>query len=605
MHINVLDVETNGVAEREALSLLESRVLENPQQAGAAWSTLLQLAADLSQRRSGIDEAGLRAALEQAGIPLKGPARYDNDIAKLKNHAKATIRYLAHNSQIPVGQNGVRVERCATEAIRQASEADSIVIVGLPGAGKSGVLHDFADSAIDGGRDVVFIAVDQIGATSLGELRNELGLEHELIEVLRNWPGQRSGILVIDALDAARGDPASAALLNLIRAIVHSGSRWRVVTSIRKYDLRYSPGLRELFRGNLDPAVPLNLQDREFTSLRHVNVPLFTDEELNAVRRQAPALDALLRAAPPVLHDLLRVPFNLRLMAEILESGVDVDDLRPIRTQSELLNRYWAYRVAGTGGGDLRERVLRRVCTLMIEARRLRAERQRVVELGSAEALQQLLSNQVLVEWQPSADAAPQRQQLAFSHNILFDFATSQLFLPSESADVVRLLATDPDLILMIRPSIVMRYQQLWDTNREALWVVVFGSCSDPLLSAVGKVIGAAVLAESARTLQDFHPLVKGLQSGSAPERAAAETTFRHLVGALTAGPATTFAGVDAGPYCELLQVVTRAPNEYVAGYAQTLLRVILDQPSYLTGDQFLVAGQAARNLLSFAWTHQ
>lgn len=605
MHIGVLDVETNGVAEREALSLLEDRILENRQQAGGAWSTLLLLAADFSQRRSGIDEAGLRAALEQAGIGLRGPARYDKDISKLRNHARETVRYLRHNSRIPVGQTEVRVDRLATEAIRQVSELGSLVVVGWPGSGKSGVLHNFAGSAIDGGRDVVFIAVDQIGATSLGELRNELGLEHELIEILQNWPGHRSGTLVIDALDAARGDPASGALLNLIRAIVTSGGRWRVVASIRKYDLRYSPELRDLFRSNVALTVPSNLQDREFSLLRHVNVPLFTDEELDAVRRQAPALNSLLSIAPPVLHDLLRVPFNLRLMAEVLESGIDVNELRPIRTQGELLNRYWAYRVVGTNGGDLRERVLRRICTLMIEARRLRAERRQVAEPGSAESLQQLLSNQVLVEWQPSTDAMPQRQQLAFCHNILFDFATSQLFLPSESADVVRLLATDPDLTLMIRPSIVMRYQRLWDTNREAFWALLFGSSSDPLVSAVGKVIGASVLAESGRTLQDFDPLVKGLQSGSAPERASAEVAFRHLVGALSAGPATTFAGVDAGPYCELLRVVSQAPNEYVAGYAETLLRVILEQSSCLTADQFLAAGRAARNLLSFAWAHQ
>jgi len=241
----------------------------------------------------------------------------------------------------------------------------------------------------------------------------------------------------------------------------------------------------------------------------------------------------------------------------------------------------------------------------MVEARRLRAERRQVVEPGSAESLQQLLSNQVLVEWQPSTDEVAQRQQLAFSHNILFDFATSLLFLPPESADVVRLLATDPDLTLMIRPSIVMRYQQLWDTNRKAFWALLFGSSGDPSVSAVGKVIGASVLAESARTLQDFDPLIAGLQSGSTPERASAEFAFRHVVGALTAGPATTFAGVQAGPYCELLRVVSQAPNEYVAGYAETLLRVILEHPSNLTAEQFLAAGQAARNLLSFAWSHQ
>jgi hypothetical protein len=604
MHVITLDVEANGTAEREALALLETRVLENPQQSGAAWSAILQLVADLSQNRSGTNEAGLRAALEKAGIRLKGAPRYEKDITRLRNHARETLRYLSHNSRIIVGETEVRVRRHAVDAIRSASESDSLVVVGWPGAGKSGVFHDFAESRLDEGRDIVFIAVDQIAATSLGELRNEIGLEHELIEVLQHWPSGQAGILVIDALDAARGDPASAALLNLIRAVANSGTRWHVVASIRKYDLRYSPGLRELFRGGFDPALPTGLQDPEFAILRHVNVPLFTDEELDEVRRQALALDALLRIAPPVLHDLLRVPFNLRIMAEILESGVDVNDLKPIRTQSELLNRYWAYRVTGTAGGDLPERVLKRVCMSMIEARRLRTERQRAVEPGTSEALQQLLSGQVLVEWQPSSDAPPQRQQLAFSHNILFDFAVSQLFLPWEPTEFARVLAHDPDLILMVRPSIVMRFQQLWDTDRQAFWTLLFGLCSDAQIPPVGKVIGAAVLGQSARVLQDFDPLVQAL-SNTGAERTAAETAFRHLVGALTAGPVTAFAGNDAGPYCELLRVVTQGPNEFVAGYAATLLREVLNQRSALTRAQLQAAGKAARNLLTFAWAQE
>jgi hypothetical protein len=104
----------------------------------------------------------------------------------------------------------------------------------------------------------------------------------------------------------------------------------------------------------------------------------------------------------------------------------------------------------------------------MIHARRLRAERQSLVEPGAAAALEELFSNQVLVEWQPPGASAPQRQVVAFSHHILFDFAFSQLFLPPEPDQVVRLIAADPDLVLMIRPSFVMRYQHLWEADRGA-----------------------------------------------------------------------------------------------------------------------------------------
>src|SRR2546427_10099421 len=113
MHVITLDVETNGTAEREAQALLESRVLENPLQSGAAWSAILRLVADLSQNRSGTNEAGLRVALEKAGIRLKSAPRYEKDITKLKNHAKETLGYLSHNSRIIVGETEVRVRRHA------------------------------------------------------------------------------------------------------------------------------------------------------------------------------------------------------------------------------------------------------------------------------------------------------------------------------------------------------------------------------------------------------------------------------------------------------------------------------------------------------------
>lgn len=412
-------------------------------------------------------------------MPLTISPQFEKDIATLKNYTKQTLRYLSRNSRINANGVEVRVERHATQALRSAGEAESLVVVGWPGAGKSGVLHDFVESAIEVGRDVVFIAVDQIAARSLGELRNEIGLDHELFEVLLNWPGEGNGVLVVDALDAARADPAAAMLLALLSVVATSGSRWQVVASIRKYDLRHNPELRRLFQGTLGVAGAPELQDDEFTSLRHLNVPLFTDEELTSVRSQAPSLDALLRIAPPVLLDLLRVPFNLHLAAEILESRIDVKELTPIRTQSELLSRYWEHRVSAGAAGDLRERVLRRACKLMIEDRRLRTERHRLIESDDASALGELLSSQVLVEWQPPGASGPLRQVITFSHDILFDFAASQLFLPHEVEDVARSLGADPDLVVMIRPSIVLRYQQLWDTNREAFWWLLFRICGD------------------------------------------------------------------------------------------------------------------------------
>jgi hypothetical protein len=103
-----------------------------------------------------------------------------------------------------------------------------------------------------GGADVVVLAAEGLAAQSLGELRDELGLEHELVEALDNWPGTSPGYLVIDALDAARSDGVVRTLRDVIDRVVGRGGRWRVIASIRKFDLRYSPDLRRLVPGTPD-----------------------------------------------------------------------------------------------------------------------------------------------------------------------------------------------------------------------------------------------------------------------------------------------------------------------------------------------------------------
>ena len=101
MYVVVLDVEADQAAEREALNLL-SIVVARPDQALEAWSVILRVIADSSQRRMGTKEMDIRAGLESAGTLLKCPPRYESDIAKLRSCSRDTLRYLAHHSQIGV-----------------------------------------------------------------------------------------------------------------------------------------------------------------------------------------------------------------------------------------------------------------------------------------------------------------------------------------------------------------------------------------------------------------------------------------------------------------------------------------------------------------------
>ena len=125
-----------------------------------------------------------------------------------------------------------------------------------------------------------------------------------------------------------------------------------------------------------------------------MNVRKLTDNELGEVQAKSTELAALLGQATAELRDLLRVPFNLRLLAELLGTGFGIDQLTPIRTQLELFDKYWRYRVLGTDGeGDARESIVRRACEAMTAARVLHVDRAQLAEPAGSQALSDLLSS--------------------------------------------------------------------------------------------------------------------------------------------------------------------------------------------------------------------
>lgn len=599
IRVHELDVSQGSTGEREAKNLLRSVVLRDPDKADQAWRTLITLCAGYAAQRSGADRAALQHELLSTGFDLKVVRSYEEDIDRLRNYSHHTLTAPAHLAQIRVGSSTIKIPRTCTEALKQAAEEHSTLVVGEPGAGKSVALRDFVKALHDAGRDYVFLAVDRLAAQSLGQLRVELGLEHELPEVLENWPGLQPAFLVIDALDAARADAVGAMVRDLIRQVVEKDGRWRVVASIRKFDLRYGAEIQQLFAG--DP--PTKFVDPEFQRVRHLNVPRFSEDELSQVGLQSPPLQALISNAPAELRNLLCVPFNLCLMAELIGGGITLEELTPIKTQLELLDRYWQHRVVRSGRqGDAREAVLRKVCEQMVGSRMLRADRASVARPHTSALLNDLLSAQVLIEWQASPEAQPDRYILAFSHHILFDYAAAQLLFRGDAEKVIRRLANDPDLVIVIRPSLVLHFRHLWD--RQEFWELVFRFISARGIPEVGKLIGPAVAAECSRTVAELEPLLTALEANAPDMQDAAEQALRHLVGALLAGTAAeTLAGPNAGPWCELLERVSRSLRLSIADTVRSLLTTLCDRPEIFTPEQQTAAGLSARRLLEFAWS--
>lgn len=172
----------------------------------------------------------------------------------------------------------------------------------------------------------------------------------------------------------------------------------------------------------------------------------------------------------------------------------------------------------------------------MVAARTLRAERREVAEAAAEAPLRELLSNQVLTEWQPAPGVGAEREFVAFGHHVVFDYAVAQLLLRGDPGALVRRLEADPELPLVVRPSLVLHFHHLWlQRDRERFWDLVFRLVRSDRVPEIGKLIGPSVAAALAQGLSELEPLCRALEDGDVDVQRAAESALRHLVGMLLA----------------------------------------------------------------------
>jgi hypothetical protein len=602
--VEVLDPDDGQIHEREAKTDLAASVLKDASQEHVAWTSLVTLCGTSATRQTGFTMEGLRRSLREENLSLKTVPSFSADIETLQRHTTTTLDHLAGLSRIRIGGQELKVDRFAvTELLRIARQTSSLV-VGQPGAGKSGATYDVGRQLQEQGTDVICFAVDRLDFTNLSLVQTELGLKHWLTDVIKAWDGNGKGVILIDALDAARGAAAGEVILALIQEL-KNGSRWNVVASVRKWDLRYNPDLRATFRPTAAISLPADLTDAEFGDVTHVSVPVFSVEELDGVCSGSAPLRALRDSANSDTLDLLRVPFNLRLAAELLDSGMEPAEFSPLRDQVGLLEAYWKRRVAVVPDGDAREQVLRLCLSDMVANRRLRSSRAKALQGGGGRPLEQLLSLNVLSEWQAPSASSPNRQLLAFAHNVLFDFGAAELYLPQEPDDFLAMMAAQPDLALLLRPSLHMRFQRLWVTDKTAFWDLTFQLCANEALPALLQSCPLAVVALNAKTVEDVEPLAEQLRRVPTDQTAGAARSYRHLVGVLVAGGSDNQPdlGADAGPWLNLASDALIPAGASQAIDVQSWLDSALQKWGTQTLDQMNQLGTLARIVLDRVWS--
>jgi hypothetical protein len=259
-----------GADWREAAGLLGQRLYGDQAAGSAPMADLFALMRRVIRTGAPVDRLGLLRGLRAAGHEDVSTPSYAKDIAAVQDYSDGERRRLAKHTRLPIS-GGVPIPRDCLQALAAAVGDGSLLVIGEPGAGKTGILLSVADHMSSGPGPVVFLSVERFsGFRRQADFRDEMRLEHDLLDVLANWPGLSPGVLLIDALDASRGGSAEAVITTFIsEAVERLGGRWSVVASIRTFDLKNGRRFREIFPGAAPD--PLYAED-DLRSVRHFKV---------------------------------------------------------------------------------------------------------------------------------------------------------------------------------------------------------------------------------------------------------------------------------------------------------------------------------------------
>jgi len=369
--VHVLDPEG---ADRAAWVSVLIPALVNPADSTSVLNLLERVAGDLMSGRGGRTITELRSDLIRRGARLAARPNYRDDIAALTDYSLQTEQTLA-GLEVVEAQAGfpVGITRHCQSTVNAAALGGHLLLIGEPGAGKSGVINALGRALRAQGHDVVQMAVDRFSVESLEGISRALGLQHELPAVLDAWDGRAPAFLLIDSLDASRGSSGEGAFKRLLQSVIDVGGRWTVVASIRTFDLRLGTNFRALFKG-MPPD--RTLQGEGFGNVRHVQILPWSNDEFDELLTCTPRLAEVLRHTGDKLREVARVPFNTRLLADLVATGAMSQDFNAINSQIALLNLYWDWRVKPHGvAADV---CLHTVVKEMVSNRVLRAQRIKV-----------------------------------------------------------------------------------------------------------------------------------------------------------------------------------------------------------------------------------
>jgi DNA replication protein DnaC len=390
------------------------------------------------------------------------------------------------------------------------------VIIGSPGVGKTYLLKKLHQHLKSSETPHLFFPIDQLGDGTAETLRQELSYEGDLIKKLKSVPvSDNKAILLFDAFDAARDEETRNRFLKLIRRAVYElKESWNIIVTVRTYDATKSQELLDLF-GNRDDTAPTQDANNKILC-RHFTIPLFNKNEILQALSQIGCPKSVYDAGSNDFKNILANPFNLWLLEKIL-STLPAEDIRrtfsKVRSEVQLLDLFWYRRIEAADNENDRLSVLEEIALKMVEQCSLSIRQNNIRKTLIQTAWNDLLSDEILTKVSSTG------KRVAFSHNILFDYAISVLLIDDEPQHLEKFILEDRSRPLFLRPSLTYFFTRLWYYENSAsfwrvFWYILQRDQSVPL-RLVARLVPTSVIANEARDIKKLMPLVEELRSTS------------------------------------------------------------------------------------------
>ena len=472
------------------------------------------------------------------------------------------------------------------------------VVIGSPGVGKTYVLKELCQNLKSEGIPYLLLPIDQLGNGTDETLRQELSYEGDLITKLKSVPvSDKKAILLFDAFDAARDEQTRKRFLRLIRHAIQDLGQWNVVVTVRTYDARKSQELLDLI-GNLDDT-DLTRYHTEGILCRHFTILPLNEAEIRQTLNQIGCPESIYNSSSHDFKCLLANPFNLWLLEKILNTPQDVPDFSQIGSEVQLLALFWQRRITAVSNEAHRRFALEQIAHRMVEERSLTVRQHDVYgDLGldkpaRRRAWDDLMSDEIL------AKVSSTGQRIAFSHNILFDYAISVLLIEDNPHEIEKFVLKDPSRPIFLRPSFTYFFTRLWYDAPESFWNAFwhFFPNSQSAHLRLARLIPTSVIAHEARDIAQLTTLLDKLERGES----IANDAMACLLQSLRALEIECDESDEF--WSDFFDLASAYMHRKFAWELATLTSAILERPTNSENAAIIDAcGRVGRRLLAWIW---